>query len=107
MGAISFIETMDHTALSSITQEEFEANVESAVASLPEDVSGGRPTTQPLLTATTPSKPIISRVGTPISTFHVGEESAEPLTGGASGSPPTSASPFATLQYQLGQLGTG
>jgi len=105
MGAISFIETMDHTALSNITQEEFEENLESVVNSLPENMSGNRPTTQSLLTATTPSKPIISRVGTPISTFHVGEESAEPLTGGTSDSPPNSTSPFATLQYQLGQLG--
>jgi len=105
MGAISFIETMDHTALSNITQEEFEENLESVVNSLPEHVSGNRPTTQSILAATTPSKPIISRVGTPISSFHVGEESAEPLTGGTSGSPPSSTSPFATLQYQLSQLG--
>ena len=105
MGAISFIETMDHTALSNITQEEFAKNVESVIHSLPEDVSGNRPSAQSLLTATTSSKPIISRVGTPISTFHVGEESAEPLTGGTSGSPLTSTSPFATLQYQLSQLG--
>jgi hypothetical protein len=105
MGAISFIETMDHTALSSITQEEFEKNVESIINSLPEDVPGNRPFAQSVLMATTPSKPIISRVGTPISTFHVGEESAEPLLGGTSGSQPTSASPFAALQYQLSQLG--
>ncbi|KAF9645815.1 hypothetical protein BDM02DRAFT_3189385 [Thelephora ganbajun] len=105
MGAVSFIETMDHTALSNITQEEFEENVEFVLSSLPEDVSSNRPTTQSLLAATTPSRPIISRVGTPISTFHVGEESAVPLMGGTSGSPPTSTSPFATLQYQLSQLG--
>ena len=107
MGAVSFVETMDHTALSNITQEEFEANVESVIISLPEDVSGNHPTAQSLLTATVPSKPVISRVGTPISTFHVGEESAEPLTGGTSGSPPSSTSPFATLQYQLSQLSGG
>ena len=105
MGAVSFVETMDHTALSNITQEEFEKNVESVINSLPEDVPGNRPSAQSILTAMTPSKPIISRVGTPISTFHVGEESAEPLTGGTSGSPSTSTSPFATLQYQLSQLG--
>ena len=107
MGAISFIETMDHTALSNITQEEFEENIESVVQSLPEHVPGNRPTTQSVLTAASPSKPIISRVGTPISTFHVGEESAEPIVGGTSGSPPTSTSPFAALQQQLSQLGTG
>ena len=82
-------------------------NVESVISSLPENVSGNRPITQSVLAATIPSKPVISRVGTPISTFHVGEESAEPLTGGTSGSPPSSTSPFATLQYQLSQLGGG
>ena len=105
MGAISFIETMDHTALSNITQDEFEENIESVVNSLPEDVSGNRLSAQALLTATIPSKPVISRVGTPISTFHVGEESAEPITNGISGSPSTSSSPFAALQYQISQLG--
>ncbi|EJD47919.1 hypothetical protein AURDEDRAFT_113204 [Auricularia subglabra TFB-10046 SS5] len=35
MGAISFIETMDHTSLSNITQEEFERNVEEAIQTLP------------------------------------------------------------------------
>ena len=103
MGAISFIETMDHTALSNITQEEFEVNIESVVNSLPEEVSGNRPSAQSLLAATISSKPMISRAGTPISTFHVGEESAEPIVGGTSGSPLTS--PFAALQHQLSQLG--
>ena len=103
MGAISFIETMDHTALSNITQQEFEQKIESVVNSLPEHVSGNNPTAQSLLTTTNPSKPVISRVGTPISTFHVGEESAEPIVGGTSGSPLTS--PFAALQHQLSQLG--
>lgn len=36
MGAIAFIETMDYTSLSNITQEEFEKRVEAAVSSLPE-----------------------------------------------------------------------
>ena len=106
MGAVSFIETMDHTALSNITQEEFAKNVESAIHSLPEDAPSNLPSPQSLLTAMSPSKPVISRVGTPISTFHVGEESAEPITGGTSGSSLASTSPFATLQYQLGQLGS-
>jgi hypothetical protein len=34
MGAIAFIETMDYTSLSNITQEEFESNVEAAIARL-------------------------------------------------------------------------
>jgi hypothetical protein len=106
MGAVSFIETMDHTALSNITQEEFERNVEMAINSLPEHVPGNRSTAQSLLMATAPSKPMISRVGTPISTFHGGEESAEPIVGGTSGSPQTPNSPFAALQQQLSQLGS-
>ncbi|PWZ03524.1 hypothetical protein BCV70DRAFT_197734 [Testicularia cyperi] len=36
MGAIAFIETMDYTSLSHITQEEFEKKVEAALSSLPE-----------------------------------------------------------------------
>ncbi|KAJ1026276.1 hypothetical protein NDA16_002363 [Ustilago loliicola] len=36
MGAISFIETMDYTSLSNITQEEFEKRVEEAVSNLDE-----------------------------------------------------------------------
>lgn len=107
MGAISFVETMDHTALSNITQEEFEQNIESVVTSLHEDAPSDRPSAQSLLPATTPSKPVISRVGTPISTFHVGEESAQPIVGGTSESPSTSTSPFAALQQQLSQLGNG
>jgi len=35
MGAVSFIETMDHASLSNITQEEFEANVEAEIQNLP------------------------------------------------------------------------
>ncbi|KAF8874457.1 hypothetical protein CPB84DRAFT_1817900 [Gymnopilus junonius] len=35
MGAVSFIETMDHTSLSNITQAEFEQNVEKAIQALP------------------------------------------------------------------------
>jgi Rab5 GDP/GTP exchange factor len=46
MGAVSFIETMDHTSLSSITQEEFEANVETAIQNLPPS---------PIVTPATPS----------------------------------------------------
>ncbi|SJX65800.1 related to VPS9 (involved in vacuole trafficking) [Sporisorium reilianum f. sp. reilianum] len=36
MGAIAFIETMDYTSLSNITQEEFEKRVEEAVSSMAE-----------------------------------------------------------------------
>lgn len=46
MGAVSFIETMDHTSLSNITQEEFENNVEEAIRALPPS---------PVVTPATPS----------------------------------------------------
>ncbi|GAA98435.1 uncharacterized protein L969DRAFT_94204 [Mixia osmundae IAM 14324] len=38
-GAIGFIESMDHSSLSNITQHEFEANVEDAIAHLPSESS--------------------------------------------------------------------
>jgi hypothetical protein len=41
-GAIAFIETMDASSLSNITQEEFESNVEKAIQELPESPSSPR-----------------------------------------------------------------
>ncbi|KIL69228.1 hypothetical protein M378DRAFT_157476 [Amanita muscaria Koide BX008] len=75
IGAISFIETMDHTSLSNITKEEFENNVEAAIQALP---------------VSNPQSPIISRQEAPAyiaaelekpapSPPHAGEESAQPL----------------------------
>ncbi|KAK7025183.1 vacuolar protein sorting-associated protein 9a [Favolaschia claudopus] len=77
MGAVSFIETMDHTSLSNITQPEFERNVEEALQSLPPD-SPVVPHAVPVvpttpITPTTPQRPVSS------SSSHEGEESAEPL----------------------------
>lgn len=66
MGAISFIETMDYTSLSNITQEEFERRVEEAVSNLDEPepsvasaaMAGGSslapPTTPPPRTSSSP-----------------------------------------------------
>ena len=88
MGAVSFIETMDHTSLSNITQEEFERyalpqhngdcvltlcrNVELSIQSLP---TSGTATPE----SSTPSSGI-SRASTPSrSSPHLGEESAQPL----------------------------
>ncbi|TFK80324.1 hypothetical protein K466DRAFT_667720 [Polyporus arcularius HHB13444] len=73
MGAVSFIETMDHSSLSNITQEEFERNVEEAIQSLPSTGSQ------------TPERGVVSGSSTPplfasSSTSHVGEESAQPLS---------------------------
>ncbi|KIK94524.1 hypothetical protein PAXRUDRAFT_782707, partial [Paxillus rubicundulus Ve08.2h10] len=71
MGAVQYIETMDHTSMSNITQEEFERNVELAIQTLPpswpssptSSTSSHNPSIKPLL----PSP-------------HAGEESAQPLT---------------------------
>jgi len=69
MGAVSFIETMDHSSLSNITQEEFERNVEEAIQSLP----------------STGTQTPVSDVDSPMTTIplptspHSGEESAQPL----------------------------
>ncbi|KAK0239117.1 hypothetical protein EDD85DRAFT_531355 [Armillaria nabsnona] len=73
MGAVSFIETMDHTSLSNITQEEFEKNVEEAILSLPNDADS------PAIPHFTTEPPTLSRSdSTPSS--HAGEESAQPLS---------------------------
>ncbi|KAI0352403.1 hypothetical protein OH77DRAFT_1523446 [Trametes cingulata] len=78
MGAVSFIETMDHTSLSNITQEEFERNVEEAIQSLPSTGSqtperGVTPGIESSGTAT-PTRQLSSL------TSHAGEESAQPLS---------------------------
>ncbi|CAK5283173.1 unnamed protein product [Mycena citricolor] len=71
MGAVSFIETMDHTSLSNITQEEFEANVEDAIAALPEPDS-------PAIRHAVPET--VYRPSPASSVSHEGDESAEPLS---------------------------
>ncbi|KAJ7255474.1 hypothetical protein B0H12DRAFT_1016471 [Mycena haematopus] len=72
---VSFIETMDHTSLSNITQEEFESNVEDALRSLPPD-SPVVPHITPLVPTipSTPQHPVSAA-----SSSHEGEESAKPL----------------------------
>ncbi|KAG7444976.1 uncharacterized protein BT62DRAFT_933387 [Guyanagaster necrorhizus] len=72
MGAVSFIETMDHTSLSNITQEEFEKNVEEAIQSLPND--GDSPA---IHFAAEPPPASSWSNSTP---SHAGEESAQPLS---------------------------
>lgn len=73
MGAVSFIETMDHTSLSNITQEEFEKNVEEAIQSLPNDADS------PAIPHFTTEPPPLSRSDSTLSS-HAGEESAQPLS---------------------------
>ncbi|TEB36615.1 hypothetical protein FA13DRAFT_1726981 [Coprinellus micaceus] len=69
MGAVSFIETMDHTSLSNIDQAEFEKNVELAIQALPPS--------EP----TSPVTPFAeSKIRPHLAQSHVGEESAQPLS---------------------------
>ncbi|EPQ56270.1 hypothetical protein GLOTRDRAFT_74843 [Gloeophyllum trabeum ATCC 11539] len=72
MGAVSFIETMDHTSLSNITQEEFERNVEEAIQALPHTPDPSEPTTP--RDSNEKGHP-----GPPLSP-HLGEEAAQPLS---------------------------
>ncbi|KAI0642190.1 hypothetical protein C8Q79DRAFT_918080 [Trametes meyenii] len=79
MGAVSFIETMDHTSLSNISQEEFERNVEDAIQSLP---STGTQTPE---RGFTPGPDSSSDIAMPprqagLTAPHTGEESAQPLS---------------------------
>ncbi|KAF8635043.1 hypothetical protein AX15_000579 [Amanita polypyramis BW_CC] len=74
IGAISFIETMDHTSLSSITKEEFEANVEAAILALP----GSEPQS-PILARENSISYLSPNEAQSPSSPHAGEESAQPL----------------------------
>ncbi|KAI9459017.1 hypothetical protein F5148DRAFT_1287233 [Russula earlei] len=97
MGAVSFIETMDHTSLSNITQEEFEKNVENAIQTLavsrsqspplPSSSSSSgssSPSVNPNLA--TPRRPpalpiaVPSPTHSPHQSIHAGEEPATPLS---------------------------
>ncbi|CCA77889.1 related to VPS9 (involved in vacuole trafficking) [Serendipita indica DSM 11827] len=74
MGAVSFIETMDHTSLSNITQEEFERNVEEAIQNLPETPNVIPPTPSEDYNDGLPEPP-----KTPSAAPAPGEESADAL----------------------------
>jgi len=71
MGAVQYIETMDHTSMSNITQEEFERNVELAIQTLPPSWPSS-PTS-----STSSHNPSMKP---PLPSPHAGEESAQPLT---------------------------
>ncbi|KAI0057428.1 hypothetical protein BV25DRAFT_1831100 [Artomyces pyxidatus] len=93
MGAVSFIETMDHTSLSNITQEEFERNVEDAIQALPSSRSRSPPLASSSSSSsrspspslpTTPSRPPAHPIPIPLTSsqpsLHAGEEPATPLS---------------------------
>ncbi|KAJ7066508.1 hypothetical protein C8F01DRAFT_1123525 [Mycena amicta] len=84
MGAVSFIETMDHTSLSNISQEDFEQNVEAAIQSLPADASPTLPHVSPAagipFTPTRgPTSDATSISSHSTTSSHEGDESAQPL----------------------------
>jgi hypothetical protein len=68
MGAIAFIEAMDASSLSNITQEEFELNVERAIQDLPPSPS------------TVTSHPLGPSEMSPFAAATPGEEPARPLS---------------------------
>ncbi|KAL4062589.1 hypothetical protein J3A83DRAFT_4363455 [Scleroderma citrinum] len=71
MGAVQFIESMDHTSLSNITQEKFERNVEAAIRSLPPSLPSS---------PTSSNSSFAPSITAPHHNSHAGEESAQPLT---------------------------
>ncbi|KDQ06115.1 hypothetical protein BOTBODRAFT_39806 [Botryobasidium botryosum FD-172 SS1] len=73
MGAVSFIETMDHSSLSNITKEQFEQNVESAISAL-----SLSPSPSPTVSRSNTLSQSSSSDAPPPSP-HAGEESARPL----------------------------
>ncbi|KAK8854715.1 hypothetical protein IAR55_003454 [Kwoniella newhampshirensis] len=67
-GAIQFIETMDASSLSNISQAEFEQNVEIAIQELPPSPS------------TTTARPLLPTEMSPFAATSPGEEAASPLS---------------------------
>lgn len=82
-GTITFIESMDCTSLSNITKEEFEANVESAVAHLPPVSPIDPPSPLRAKAAPTSAAAAVSAAAAPFSTTLDGEEPAAQITSGA------------------------
>jgi hypothetical protein len=80
-GTITFIESMDYTSLSNITKEDFEVNVESAVAHLPPPSPVG--TTSVLNKPPPTAAAAVSAAAAPFSTTLEGEEPAAQITSGA------------------------
>ncbi|KAG7093728.1 hypothetical protein E1B28_007380 [Marasmius oreades] len=95
MGAVAFIETMDHTSLSSITQEEFERNVEDAIQNLPPS--------SPYPSVNSPPRGS-SLSSSSSSSSHAGEESAQPLSLPAPPPPPGQPSPAQMISEDARKL---
>ncbi|CAE6470703.1 unnamed protein product [Rhizoctonia solani] len=79
MGAVSFIETMDHTSLSNITQEDFEKNVEQAIQALPPSPDPSSPATAPAVISSRSTASDLSQLSSATGSSSVGEESARTL----------------------------
>ncbi|CAE6524318.1 unnamed protein product [Rhizoctonia solani] len=80
MGAVSFIETMDHTSLSNITQEEFEKNVEQAIQALPPSPDPSSPAMAPAIVSSRSTTSDLSQISSSASgPSSIGEESARML----------------------------
>ncbi|KDN47098.1 hypothetical protein RSAG8_03875, partial [Rhizoctonia solani AG-8 WAC10335] len=79
MGAVSFIETMDHSSLSNITQEEFEKNVEQAIQALPPSPDPSSPAMAPAVVSSRSITSDLSQISSAPGPSSVGEESARTL----------------------------
>ncbi|CAE6466640.1 hypothetical protein ACGC1H_003757 [Rhizoctonia solani] len=79
MGAVSFIETMDHTSLSNITQDDFEKNVEEAILALPPSPDPTSPAMAPAIVSSRSTTSDLSQLSSAPGSSSVGEESARML----------------------------
>ncbi|CAE6350015.1 unnamed protein product [Rhizoctonia solani] len=79
MGAVSFIETMDHTSLSNITQDDFEKNVEEAILALPPSPDPTSPALAPAIISSRSTASDLSQLSSASRPSSVGEESARML----------------------------
>ncbi|KAH0836757.1 major facilitator superfamily domain-containing protein [Lanmaoa asiatica] len=70
MGAVQFIETMDHTSVSNITQQAFERNAELVIQSLSPSLPSS---------PTSSTSSFAPSIRSPFPSPHAGEESAQPL----------------------------
>ncbi|CAE6458923.1 unnamed protein product [Rhizoctonia solani] len=79
MGAVSFIETMDHTSLSNITQGDFEKNVEQAIQALPPSPDPSSPAITPAVVSSRSMASDLSQLSSASGSSSIGEESARTL----------------------------